>query len=372
MTLMDSLLSVAAIFVQPDWDAIRSLFPVLLLVLFVVWFALTARRYATLGPRRRSPARLQPVTPPHIHMPGGSAAPILAALGSAALFFGLGFLTVPGAGVLLLVGVGLLIFTLLVWFREGMRDYAHLEPAEQAADRRLPAVVHEGPPPGVHMPGPSIRPLMGALGSAALLGGLAVGGWFLILAVVFLVYTLIGWLVDFTAEYRKIEEADHTGHLENIPARALPSRSLQVFGVLFVLVGLWQAGIFPPPSAGAGGPTGPGGPGGSPAVSGPPAGGSGAPGGGLTVVAQTIEFDVKSLQVPAGQPFTITFRNEDPATTTHDIDIHGPDGAPLQDQQPIPGGTEQAYQYEALEAGEYQFICSVHPIPQMTGTLTVQ
>jgi plastocyanin len=370
-TLLDSLLSVAGIFVQPDWDAIRSLFPVLLLVLFVVWFALTMRRYATLGPRRRAPARVEPITPPHVHMPGGSAAPILAALGAAALFFGLGFLTVPGAEVLLIVGVALLILTLLVWFREGMRDYAHLEPAAAPADRHLPAVVHEGPPPGVHMPGPSIRPLMGALGSAALLGALAFGGWLLVVAVVFLVYTLIGWLVDFTAEYRKVEEADHTGHLENIPARALPTRSLQVFGVLFVVVALWQAGIFPPPSAGAGN-----GPGASPGASGQTPAGSGGPGGGgggdLVVVAKSIAYDVTQLQAPAGEPFTITFKNEDPATTTHDIDIHGPDGAVLQDQQPIAGGTEQAYEYTALEPGEYQFICSVHPIPQMTGTLTVQ
>src|SRR4026209_391023 len=124
---MDSLLSVAAIFVQPDWDAIRSLFPVLLLVLFVVWFALTTRRYATLGPRRRAPARVEPITPAHVHMPGGSAAPILAALGGGGPYFRTGFLTVPGASVLHVVGVALLIATLLVWFREGMRDYAHLE-----------------------------------------------------------------------------------------------------------------------------------------------------------------------------------------------------------------------------------------------------
>src|SRR5215213_6183440 len=153
MTLMDSLLQVAAIFVQPDWDTIRSLFPVLLLVLFVAWFALTMRRYATLGPTRRAPARVEPITPADVHMPGGSIAPILAALGSGALFFGLAFLTVPGSGVLLAAGVILLIVTLLFWFREGMRDYGHLEPALEAADRQLPAVVHHGPPPGVHMPG---------------------------------------------------------------------------------------------------------------------------------------------------------------------------------------------------------------------------
>ena len=365
MTLMDSLLEVAAIFVQPDWDTIRSLFPVLLLVLFVAWFAWTTRKYATLGPTRRGPARVEPVTPAHVHMPGGSVAPILAAIGAAALFGGL-VLAQIGVTIGLWIGVAVLVITLLIWFREGMRDYAHLEPAASMPARQLPAVVHGGPPPGVHMPGPSIRPLMGALGSAALLGGLVVGGWVLILAVVFLVYTLIGWLVDFTAEYRKVEEADATGHLENIPARALPARPLQVFAVLFVLAGMWQAGILPPSSTDAGGP------GASPGASGPPGGSPGPGGGGLVVVAKTIAFDTKALQAPAGQPFTITLKNEDPATTTHDIDIHDAGGAVLQDQVPIPGGSEQAYQYEPLEPGDYQFICSVHPIPQMTGTLTVQ
>lgn len=366
MTLMDSLLEVAAIFVQPDWDAIRSLFPVLLLLLFVAWFALTLRRYATLGPTRRAPARIQPITPEHLHMPGGSIAPILAALGAAALFFGLGFLTVPGAEILLVAGVILLVVTLLYWFREGMRDYAHLEPGQAVVDRQLPAVVHEGPPPGVHMPGPSIRPLMGALGSAALFAGLVFGGWVLVVAIVFLVYTLVGWLVDFTAEYRKVEEADRTGHLENIPARPIPARPLQLFAVLFVLVGLWQAGIFPPPSTDAGGP------GASPGASGPPAGSPG-PGGGLVLVASEIAFDKTALQVAAGEPFSITLRNEDPETTLHDVDIREPDGTTVvQDQPTIPGGTEQDFQYEPLEAGEYVFICSIHPIPAMTGTLTVQ
>ena len=361
MTLMDSLLEVAAIFVQPDWDLIRSLFPVLLLVLFVAWFAWTTRKYATLGPTRRAPARVEPITPAHVHMPGGSVAPILAALGAGALFAGL----ILG-GIWLALGALALVVTLIVWFREAVRDYGHLEPSGTMPARQLPAVVHEAPPPGVHMPGPSIRPLMGALGSAALLGGLVVGGWVLILAVVFLVYTLIGWLVDFTAEYRNVEEADATGHLENIPDRALPARPLQIFAVLFVLAGLWQAGILPPSSTDAGGP------GASPGASGPPAGSPGPGGGGLVLVAQAIAFDQTSLQVPASQPFTITLKNEDPATTTHDVDIQDAGGAVVKDQAPIPGGSEQAYQYDALEPGEYTFICSVHPIPEMTGTLTVQ
>jgi plastocyanin len=360
---MDTLLDVAAVFVRPDWNALLGLFPILLALLFLAWFAWTLRKWATLGPTRRAPARLQPITPAHVHMPGGSASPILVALGAGALFLGLVVPAIsPTLGLpALLAGVTLLVITLLVWLREAMRDYGHLEHVALPA---LPAVVHQGPPPGVHMPGPSIRPLMGALGSAALLGGLVIGGWVLILAIVFLVYTLIGWLVDFTAEYRKVVEADRTGHLENIPTRPVPTRALQVFAVLFALVGMWQLGIFPPAATSAGG--------GEPGASGEPPAAS-APPGALTLVARTIAYDVKSLEVEAGKPFTIVFRNEDPPTTLHDVDIHSADGSQvIKDQPTTAGGETSTYQYEALEAGTYQFICSIHPIPAMTGTLTVK
>jgi plastocyanin len=358
--LITSLLDLASIFVMPDWKALILLIPVGLALLFAVWFLLTARKFATLGPRRRAPARIEPVTPEGIHMPGGSASPILVAFGAGVLFAGL---VVGGVG--LWIGVTVLVATLLVWFREAMRDYDHIE-----STQRLPAIIHDGPPPGVHMPGPSIRPLLGALGSAALLGGLVVGGWVLILAVVFLVYTLIGWLIDFTAEYRKVEEADRTGHLENIPDRRLPLRTLQVFAVLFALVGLNQLGVFPPPSPAAGGA-----PGSSPGASGAPAsGGPGGGPGGLAIVAKDIAYDKHALTVPANAPFSIDFKNEDAPSLTHDIDIHGTDGTSgVADEEAIPGGKSVTYSYEPLPAGTYQYFCSLHVgVAQMTGTLTVQ
>lgn len=353
-TISDAILGVAAIFVTPDWKALIALIPIGLALLFVAWFAFTMRKYATLGPSRRSPARVAPITPADVHMPGGSASPILVAFGAGALFLGL----VLG-GVALWIGVVLLVATLLAWGREALRDYDHVDPAQ-----RLPAVIHEGPPPGVHMPGPSIRPLLGALGSAALLGGLVVGGWVLILAIVFLVYTLIGWLVDATAEYRKTVEADRTGHLENIPNRRLPARTLQVFAVLFVLVGLNQAGLFPPASSASGG---------TPGTSAAPSpGGPVAPPGSLPVVAKGFAFDVKTLEVPAGAPFTIFLTNEDPPNTPHDVEIRTSGGQKVQGQPETKGGSSQAYTYNALEAGTYTFICSIHPIAGMTGTLTVK
>jgi len=355
---MDTLLGVAAVFITPDWNGLLALFPVFLAILFIAWIAFTARKFATLGPARRAPARVEPITPAHVHMPGGSSAPIIVALGAGALFAGL---IIGGIG--LAVGTVILVISLLVWFREAVRDYDHIEGRAQ-----LPAVVHQGPPPGVHMPGPSIRPFLGALGTGALFMGLVIGGWVLVLAVIFLVWTLLGWLVDFKAEYRKVEEADHTGHLENIPDRRLPIRTLQVFAVAFVVLAMWQLGIIPPA-----GPATAGGPGGSPGPSGAPGPGAAPPPGALVVVAKNIEYDVKSLQVDAGKPFTIFFENQDAASVPHDVDIRSADGSQLiEDQATINGGTSQAYQYKALQPGSYEFRCSVHPVAPMTGTLTVK
>ena len=354
--LVETLLDVASQFILPDWRALVDLFPVLLGLLFVAWFALTIRRFATLGPTRRAPARIQPVTPPAVHMPGGSLSPILAALGAMGLFLGLVF-----GGLALWIGATLMVVTLLFWLREGMRDYDHNEPPTL-----LPVVVHEGPPPGVHMPGPSIRPFLGALGTAALFAGLVMGGWVLILAIVFLVWTLLGWLVDFTAEYKKVEEADRTGHLENIPPRRLPVRTLQVFAILFALVAMWQVGIFPPtsPATADGGGTA------SPAPSG--GGGAGAPPGSIPLTAVGLAFDKKTIEAPAGQPFTIFLTNNDAPATPHDVEIRTADGTTVKAVPPTPGGASMAYQYDPLEAGDYVFICSIHPIDQMTGTLKVQ
>lgn len=103
----------------------------------------------------------------------------------------------------------------------------------------------------------------------------------------------------------------------------------------------------------------------------PPPAPSGAPV--LTLGAKAIAYDKSELQAPAEAPFVIDFKNEDPATITHDIDIHGADGTTVvANQEPIAGGTSTQYTYDPLPAGTYQFFCSVHPgVPGMTGTLTV-
>ncbi len=93
----------------------------------------------------------------------------------------------------------------------------------------------------------------------------------------------------------------------------------------------------------------------------------------LEVSAKGIAYSTKDLTVTAGQPFSIHFRNDDPSTIPHDIDIRRDDGSTVVHDKPtIDGGKEITYSYEGLPAGTYKFICSSHPVPAMTGTLTAR
>lgn len=352
--LWKSILALLSQVVTPDWGELIKLIPVGLLGLVVLFFLVTARRFATAGPTRRAPARLTPIAPPDLHMPGPSHSPILAAVGTAGLLWGL----VVG-GTALWIGILILILALLYWGREAIRDFDHATHVET-----LPAVVHAGPPPGVHMPGPSFRPLLGAIGTASLLGGLVFGGWLLAAGVIIFVMTLVGWLPDARAEYAKTVEADETGHLENPPPPGWPRRMLQVVIVLFVFAALIQAGILPPRTGDTGG-----GASGSPA----PSGAGEAPATAFDIAAKNIAYDRVSIVVPADTPFTIKFSNNDSPGVTHDIEVRAADKKTvLQNQQVVNGGASATYAYTGLPAGTYVFICSIHPVPSMTGTITVK
>jgi len=91
----------------------------------------------------------------------------------------------------------------------------------------------------------------------------------------------------------------------------------------------------------------------------------------LEISALNFAYDVQELTAPAGVPFGIRFTNND-SGIEHDVDIRSTDGATvLADNAKITDG-EITYTIAALPAGTYTFICSVHPIPAMTGTLTVK
>ena len=176
------------------------------------------------------------------------------------------------------------------------------------------------------MPGPSWRPIIGALGTALLMLGLVFGGWLLAVGVLALILGLIGWLPDARKEYAKTVEADTTGHLENIPAPRPPSRQLTFLALLVIGAVIIQSGVFSSGAANGGTPGGSGGPATSsgPGGSGAPA--PGAPAADVTVEAKGIAFTETSWTGPAGKPFTIAFSNQDPGTP-HNIRLADSSGA---------------------------------------------
>ncbi len=356
--LWHSFIDLTSKFVIPDWNGLIGFIPPGILALVLAYFIWTGWRFATAGPTQRGGRRRKPVPPPGIHMPGPSWAPILAAIGTFLLFFGL----VTG-GVALWVGIGALILTLLAWGREGLRDYDHLVHAEPGT-----AVAVPRQPPGVHLPGPSFRPVLASLAMAILFFGLVFGGWLLAVGVIFLVVTLLGWLRDARLEFTKTVEADRTGHLENIPAPGMPTRLVATFAALIVLAVALNLGIIAGSNASAGG--------GASAAAGSPGTGSAAPSGGaggaadVTVHAKNVSFVEKAFDAPAGKPFKLALDNQDEGIP-HNIEIR-------KDSTVVWSGTEfngpkiTVYDVPALDPGTYTFICKVHPIPAMTGTVTVK
>ena len=91
----------------------------------------------------------------------------------------------------------------------------------------------------------------------------------------------------------------------------------------------------------------------------------------LELVAENIAFDTLELEVAANTPFQIHLVNNDEGTP-HDVDIRLADATVVVDNPTINGISETTYVMDGLDAGTYTFICSVHPIPGMTGILTVK
>jgi cytochrome c oxidase subunit 2 len=105
----------------------------------------------------------------------------------------------------------------------------------------------------------------------------------------------------------------------------------------------------------------------------PPSGGPAAVN--LQLGAKDIAFSTLSLEAPADTPFSITFGNSDEGIP-HNVDIYegqGTSGTRVFDGGvPFEGQETVVYQVPALAAGTYTFNCRAHPIPAMTGTLTVK
>ena len=352
--IWNGILQFTAQLVIPDWTSLIVLLPVFMGFVALFFFGRVLLAYATAGPKRRRVGRIQPLTPPGVHMPGPTYAPIFASIGTFFLFLGLVF-----GGPLVIVGLILLVLSLLYWGREGLADYDHVAGEHPQAVE----VVHRDPPPGVHVPGPSFLPLLAALGLTILFAGLVFGGWLIAVGVLFTIIAMLGWLNDARKEYRQVVIADTTGHLQNEPAPGWPRRLFVLMAVFIVAAVALNLGWFPPRTA-SGGEAGAS-PGASGAASGAP---SGAPGG-IALTAQNVKFSVDKLKAPADKAFQIAFDNKD-AGTPHDVDVLDASGKKVFDGQDFPGPAQKTYDVPALAAGTYKFECSIHP-QLMVGELTV-
>lgn len=87
----------------------------------------------------------------------------------------------------------------------------------------------------------------------------------------------------------------------------------------------------------------------------------------LTIAAEGIQFDKDCLVGPAGEPFTITFDNKDPAIP-HNVAIYTDSTAAtsLFVGEVFNGPEVVDYAVDPIDAGSYYFRCDVHPTMQGT------
>ena len=193
-SLLEWVVSLLGPLVAPDWGALIKLIPIGVLLLVVAFYGWVFWRFRRAGPRRIGLPIRKPQVPSGIHLPGPSLAPFLISAASGALFFSVAL----GGPALAVAGV-LFVLSLVAWGREAVREYDALGAGSAMAlrvDDAPAAAAPSGPPEGVHLPPPSLLPLLVSAGSAVMLFGVAVGLEFALLGTLMTALAMIGWLVD--------------------------------------------------------------------------------------------------------------------------------------------------------------------------------
>lgn len=106
--------------------------------------------------------------------------------------------------------------------------------------------------------------------------------------------------------------------------------------------------------------------------------GDASPGGGETITvangaveitADDLVFNASVIEAPAGEAFTVTLVNNE--SQPHNFAVYTEEGGDLIVQGEVINGPDQVeVEVPALEAGEYFFVCDIHPA-DMTGTIVV-
>ena len=79
----------------------------------------------------------------------------------------------------------------------------------------------------------------------------------------------------------------------------------------------------------------------------------------VTLVAEDSKWDVETIEGPAGEPFTITVDNRDDGVA-HNLHIQELPDEDLKTKTET-GPKEQELEVDVAEAGEYPYVCDVHP-----------
>jgi len=257
--------------------------------------------------------------------------------------------------LLLLVVVAFLVITAAKWANAG--------PTRRGQGKRPPLA-----PDGTPLRGPSVAPLLVAAGAFVLAFGLVAGGPWLLVGVVVTVVGLVWLWLEFRRDARPktttrpmtVGGADAGAAVMPAPSRVTPVRVV-IVGLVIVGIALVAATSKVVPDA----------PGASPsAVSPAPSDASGAPlpAADATLAAQNVTFDRTTLTAPADRPFTVAFDNRD--QVPHNLEIRDPAGKSLFLGTFVTGPKIVVYNLPSLPAGQYPFLCTIHPA--MTGTLTVK
>lgn len=355
--------------VAPVWNDLIPFLPLLmigLVLLVLAWMARIWRRSMAKN-RSRVPPRRPGLPPPGVHLPGPSPWPFVAPIGMALVVLSLVF---AGGGLpvnlpLFLAGLAVGAAGVAGWYLDAGREWRRAAGAGHggataisgAAVPQLPAWAVE-PPPGVHLPGPSPWPFFAPIGMAFVVLGLIFGPFLIIGGLLMAAVAVVGWFRDAGREYRSVEAGHMPEPVSRDPEKAFPKSLVPLYGTIAALaiaLTLFPVviGLFPGSGDAAAG-------GGAPAESPDPA---------PQIAANSaVSFTKDRLVVPADTPIQLTFENQQ-AGVPHNVAILQ-EGTAVFTGEVFPGPDTRTYDVPPLPAGDYTFICSVHP--PMTGTYISQ
>lgn len=385
MDLWTELLALVSQVVTPIWNELIQYIPLLFLLLIplvlyllVVLWRMNAGRNAPRIARRLPDGR----TPEGLHLPSPSRWPLVGSLGAGFIFASLVFsatseipardaagqvvegqmITVNTGPNLVLLTIGLMIGALAFvgWLIDARKEYDataagdhHLVLVEETPGTKAPVEI----PEGIHLPPPSPWPFFAPIGLFFMFLGLVLGPVMIVGGLAMGLIAMIGWLLDAGREYREVAEGEHMDPELRNPERIWPRRLVPVFVGIAILsvslsVGNNLLALLPKTEeVEAGGPV---------ATTTP-----------YVSALTPADFEQQAIIVPAETPFTITFENRN-VGVEHNIEIFS-DAAATEVYylgEYIAGPETIEYAIDPLAAGEYPFICTIHP--NMKAVLIVQ